>query len=289
MQPASNLRRRRMLAGLASQAAALAWPLAARAEQAPLTLGILPNLSARLLAQQYQPMRQFLASQLGRPVQLATAPDFATFHARAVEGQYGLYVTAANLGALAVADGQAQALGCFEPGIPALALAPSARPQRDAIAALRGHRLALSNPASLVALRGTLWLRDKGLEEGRDYSIVAAPNEDSLARWLQSGDAPLALMSRGEFNQLSDAWRATLEVVEQFATVPGFLVMAPAGSPATEIAALQQALAAFFASPALETFTTATGVRGLREAGRAELAALEPYLEPTRRRIAAVR
>lgn len=288
MQPALPLRRRRILVGLASQAALL-WPLAARAQPAPLTLGVLPNVSARLLAQQYQPLRQFLASQLGRPVQLATAADFAAFHARAIEGQYGLYVTAANLGALAVADGQAQALGIFEPGIPALALAPIDRPQRDAITALRGHRLALANPASLVALRGELWLRDKGLEEGRDYSIAAAPNEDSLSRWLESGDAPLALMSGGEFNQLSDARRAALEVVEQFATVPGFLVMAPARSPAAEITALQQALAAFFTSPALEPFTAATGVRVLREAGRADLAALDIYLEPTRRRMAAMR
>ena len=285
MHTLGSFRRRRVLAALASLTPALH----AAAEPAALTLGILPNVSARLLAQQYQPMRQFLASHLNRPVQLATAPDFATFHARAVEGQYDFYITAANLGALALADGQAQALAFFEPGIPALALALKDRAQRDALAALRGHRLALSNPASLVALRGAEWLREKGLEEGRDYSIVAAPNEDSLARWLQSGDAPSALMSRGEFNQLSDPRRAALDVVAQFATVPGFLVMVPAHRPPADALALHQALQAFFASSALEPFTAATGVRALREAGRADLAALEPYLDATRRRMAASR
>lgn len=285
MQAAVPVRRRHWMLGLASLAA----PLAAQAEPAPLTLGVLPNLSARLLAQQYQPLRQFLAAHLGRPVQVVTAPDFATFHARALDGHYGLYITAANLGALALADGQAQALGFFDPGVAALALAPRDRQQRDAVAALRGQRLALANPASLVALRGAQWLRDKGLEEGRDYTLLAAPNEDSLAHWLAAGDAPLALMSRGEFNQLSEARRAALDVVEEFATLPGFLVLAAARQPAAEVAALHQAMQAFFASPALGAFSAATGVQALREASRGDLAALEPYLEATRRRMAGAR
>ncbi len=287
---ATPVRRRRWMATLACAAA---WSGVHQAqgqtEPTPLLLGVLPNVSPRRLTQQYQPLRAFLETRLSRPVLVVTAPDFNTFHARALEGQYGLYITAANLGALALADGEALALGMFEPGIPALALAPTVRSQVDAIAALRGHTLALSNPASLVALRGATWLRDKGLEEGRDYQLATAPNEDSLARWLDSGDAPLALMSGGEFNQLSDARRKTLEVIEHYATVPGFLALVPARSQPAETAVLQQAMQAFFASPALEAFSAATGVRTLREVGRAQLAMLEPYIDPTRRRMLALR
>jgi len=262
---------------------------AVRGQAAALQLGVLPNVSPRRLATIYQPLRDVLEARLQRPVQVLTAPDFASFHARAVDGQYGLYITAANLGALAIADGQGQGLGQFEPGMPALAVALRTRAAADPVAALRGRRLALANPASLVALRGALWLREQGLEEGRDYTVAAAPNEDSLARWLDSGDAPLALMSRGEFDQLGDARRQTLAVVQQFATVPGFIVLAPAHQPAADVAALQAALQAFFASPALAVFTAATGVRTLRALGRADLAALDVYLEPTRRRLAAAR
>ena len=286
---AASQRRRQHLGSLAGLALAAAWPGAALAQPARLTLGLLPNVSARQLALQYQALRQFLEAHLGRPVQVATAPDFAAFHARAIEGQYDLYVTAANLGALAHSDGQGQAVGQFEPGMQALALAPRARPPGDPVAALRGQHLALSNPVSLVALRGQLWLQERGLLEGRDYQVVHAPNEDSLARWLSAGDAPLALMSRGEFNQLSEARRQLLEVVEPFATVPGFLVMVPMQTPAADLARLQQALKAFFASPELAAFTAATGTRSFREAGPADLAALQPYLEVTRRRMAAMR
>lgn len=286
MNPAPQ-RRRQLLGSLAGLA--LAWPAAALGQAGPLTLGVLPNLSARLLALQYQTLRQFLETHLGRPVQIATAPDFAAFHARAIEGQYGLYVTAANLGALAHGDGQGQVLGQFEPGVQALALALRQRPAGDPVAALRGRRLALSNPVSLLALRGQLWLQERSLLEGRDYQVVHAPNEDSLARWLSTGEAALALMSRGEFNQLSDASRQLLEVVEPVATVPGFLVMVPMQTPTADVARLQLAMKAFFASPDLAAFTAATGIRNFHEAGPAELAALQPYLEATRRRMAAMR
>lgn len=265
---------------------AAAWPGAVLGQSAPLTLGLLPNVSARQLAVQYQGLRQFLEAHLGREVQITTAPDFAAFHARAIDGQYGLYVTAANLGALAHSDGQGQAIGLFEPGIPALAVALRQRAPGDPVAALRGQRLALSNPASLVALRGQVWLQERGLLEGRDYSAVHAPNEDSLVRWLSSGDAPLALMSRGEFNQLSEANRQLLDVVESFATVSGFLVMVPMPTPAAEVARLQRAMKAFFTSPEVAAFTAATGARSFREASPADLAALQPYVEATRRRMA---
>ena len=47
-----------------------------------LEIGILPNISARVLLAQYQPMRTFLTQSLGRPVQLSTAPSWNAFHAR---------------------------------------------------------------------------------------------------------------------------------------------------------------------------------------------------------------
>ena len=278
---------------LGSAAAWLAQPLTGAAQPeasaATLWLGVLPHVSARVLTTHYQPLRDFLQAALGRPVQLVTAADFAAFHARSVEGWYGLWITASNLAALSIHDGHGQALALFEPGIPALAVAPQQRPQADAVAALRGRRLALCNPASLVALRGTTWLREKGLEEGRDYRVVAAPHEDSLARWLDSGAAPLALMSRGEFNQLSPARRQSLAVVQQYATVSGLVVMAPASLGADDTTLLRQALQGFFASPALQAFSATTGVRTARALTDTDLALLDPYLDPTRRRLAATR
>ena len=54
----------------------------------PLELGLLPNISARILLNQYQPMREHLARVLQRPVHLSTAFDWAVFH---VEPGFGLH------------------------------------------------------------------------------------------------------------------------------------------------------------------------------------------------------
>ena len=54
-----------------------------------------------------------LADGLRRPVQVLTAAEFATFHERALAGQYELFVTVPNLGALAVVLGAASAAGAL--------------------------------------------------------------------------------------------------------------------------------------------------------------------------------
>ena len=52
-----------------------------------LALGVVPNVSPRVLAAQYQPLREHLAGALRREVQLVTAPDFASFDQRCRDGQ----------------------------------------------------------------------------------------------------------------------------------------------------------------------------------------------------------
>lgn len=269
--------------------AAALGPVLARAQDRPtMTLGVVPNVSPRLLVATYQPLRQWLEARLAQPVQVLTAPDFASFHQRCAQGHYPGYITTPNLGALAQADADARVLGVFEPGIAALAVAPRGRVDQ-ALTNLRGRKLALANPASLVALRGLAWLQGLGLQAGRDFDVVRAPNEDSLARWLDTGDAPLALMSGGEFSQLSEPRRQLLAVVQQVAMLPGFFAMCPAQQAADDAERWQQALAGFLADPVSHGFRQATGLRGLRPLSRADQAELAPLIDATRQALATVR
>jgi ABC-type phosphate/phosphonate transport system substrate-binding protein len=57
--------------------AALAGAAAAQQAASPaFVLGVLPNVSARVIATTYQPMQAYLQRELGRPVEVATAQDF---------------------------------------------------------------------------------------------------------------------------------------------------------------------------------------------------------------------
>ena len=60
--------------------AALCAPaLAQQPAPAAFNLGVLPNISARLILGQYQPLSEFFARQLGRKVEIVTAANFKAF------------------------------------------------------------------------------------------------------------------------------------------------------------------------------------------------------------------
>lgn len=269
------------LAGAAGRAGAQASAGRAGATGA-LTIGVLPNVSARILLTTYQPMREYFEAALAQPVGIATAADFPTFSRRTLAGEYDLVVIAPNLGRVAEVDAGWQPLAIYEPGIPAVMVALKSNPNDDP-AQLRGKSLAMANPQSLVALVGQDWLRDRGLRSGQDFRPVLAANDDSLGVLLRSGDAPWAVMSMGEFNAKSPALRETLRIVSVVARLPGFLVMGnPRLSPALR-ERLQSLILAFPPTEPGRRFLGQSGFTGIRPVSQADLQFLDPYLEVTRR------
>ncbi len=265
-----------LLAGLG------AWvPARAQVDAQRLTLGVLPNVSARLILSAYQPMREHFERALQRPVEVVTAPDFRTFSQRTLEGAYDVVVIAPNLGRVAQLDAGWEPLAIYEPRIPAIAVALKDN-RDDSPSQLRGKALALANPQSLVALVGLEWLRAQGLQVGRDFRTVLAANDDSLGTLLRSGEAPLAVMSQGEFNAKPAAMRENLRVVSVIARVPGFLVM---GNPRLPPELRQRVRTLMLGFPATEDgrrFFSLSGFANIRAVEEADLRFVDPYNETTR-------
>ena len=106
------------------------------------TIGVLPNVSARVILQNYQPMRAFFERELKRRVEIATASDFRSFSAATIRGDYQMVVTAANLGRVAQLDAGWEAIAVYEPAIPGLLVAGSEN-ANVSLEQLRGKSLAL--------------------------------------------------------------------------------------------------------------------------------------------------
>lgn len=246
-----------------------------------LTVGVLPNVSARVIVANYQPLRAYLGREFGRPVEIATANGFRGFHESTLRGDYDLVVTAANLGRIAQLDARWEPVAIYEPTIPAV-LVTAADASDGAPSRLRGKVLALSNPQSLVALRGLQWLQEQGLAAGRDFRIVHAPNEDSLGALIRSGEAPMAIMSGGEFRQIGEPVRKTLRIAAEIGRVPGFWVMANPRLSADERRQLAASLLAFPESGEGKAFLKATGFQNIRALSATEQAALDPFVTATR-------
>ena len=259
------------------------WATSARAQTTTaLEIGVLPNISARLLMAQYQPMRDYLSRELARPVQISTAPNWNAFHQRTLALQYDLVVTAANLARLAQIDRGFVPLISYAPAIKGMVISASRAPLK-AVADLRGQTLVLSNPQSLVTLRGMQWLADSGLQRERDFKTISTPTDDSVGNVVVRGDAIAAMLSGGEYRAIPDAARAQLTTLSVFAEVPGFVLMASPRMPASEQRALKDRLLAF-AGGAEEgkAFFAASGFAGMREAPAGLMESLDSFVEATR-------
>jgi phosphonate transport system substrate-binding protein len=277
--------RRRALRGASGLMGGLALGqgLSARAQSAPVfTIGVLPNVSARLIFAAYQPMREHFERELGQKVEIATAPEFRTFSERTFRGDYQMVVIAPNLGRVAQLDAGWEVLGVYEPRIPALAVAAIENPDNSP-SQLKGRALALANPQSLVALVGLDWVRQHGLVLGTDFRTVVTANDDSLGAVLRSGEAPIAIMSRGELRAKPPEMQARLRVVHEIAQVPGFFVMAHPQSDAALRRRLRALLLGFPSTDDGRRFIGLSGFSSIREVTEADLRFLDPYTELTRR------
>lgn len=247
----------------------------------PFTIGVLPNVNARLIINSYQPMRSYFQRELKRSIEVATAADFSSFHEFTRRGEYDLIVTAPNLGRVAQTDFNWQPLAMYEPKIPALLVA-MADNTHAAPLQLRGKSIAMANPQSLVALVGLKWLDEQGLKLGRDFKILTTANDDSLGAVLKTGEAPLAIMSMGEFRAKPEQFRKSLRIVTEIAKLPGFLVMA---NPTLSAADAQRVKALILAFPLTEDgkkFFALSGFSHIRETNESELKFLDKFTDETR-------
>ena len=267
----------------ASFTAAISLAAAAHAQGTPetFTIGVLPNVSARVILANYAPMREYFERELKRKVEIATAADFRAFSAATLHGDYQLAVTAANVGRVNQLDGKWEPIAIYEPAIPGLLVAGAANTD-NTVQQIKGKSLALANPQSLVALVGLKWLRDQGLQADRDFKITRAGNDDSLGTLIRSGEAPMAIMSMGEFRAISEETRKTLKIVTEFAKVPGFWLMANPKLSASERDRVKALLLQFPKTEDGKKFFSMAGFAKIRDISAAEQRPLDDFVEPTR-------
>lgn len=247
-----------------------------------LEVGVLPNLSTRILMTQYSPLRDYLARTLHRPVRVSTAPDWARFTRRGLDGDYDVVVTAAHLARLLQVDAGLVPVGRFTPDITALLIARSDTPVTR-LADLRGKTLTLPNLHSLVALQTLRRLADLGLHPGSDLTVITTPRDDSVGNLLLRGEATAAALSAGEFRTIPEDIRRQLKTVQPLTDVPGFIVLAAPRLGTDDIDRLRQALAAFPASSEGQRFAELTGFTGLIAVDATLMKSLDVHLPDARR------
>jgi phosphonate transport system substrate-binding protein len=262
----------------------LCLPSPARAEDIrPLELGVVPNLSARVLLVQYQPLRQFLERELNRPVRLSTATSWLDFDQRMKKHELDIAVTSANWARLAQLDLGYEPIGAWMPNLKGYIVHEKKKPLTT-INDLRGKSLAMSNEYSIVAMQGLKWLQERNLVRNKDFKTTRAAADDSVGHLILRGDAIAALCSNGEFKNIPEDVRNQLEIFTEVADVSAFIALTSPKISAEETKAIRAAFVKFVnEAEEGKTFFSQTGIKGMLWPNQIDMKALDSFVQETRR------
>lgn len=273
---AARLTRRHALA-----AVLLGMGAPASAQAPPLRIGVLPTLGVGLLMSNYQPLREFLAFELNRPVEMYTSKDLPGFHRDTLEGRYDVVVSAAHLARLAQRDaGWIPVATYAAENHPVLLV--SRRSPLNSVRQLVGRQVVVNSRSALVVIAAMQWLAEQGLNVGRDYELVELATFSSAVQALQRDEAALALVADLSLRQVPSA---VVDQVQVWRTLPAVPSLMWSVSPRLQgqSGVIRTTLLKF--TPALaqgEKFYNATGFGGMRGVTDDMLRALDPYADRAR-------
>lgn len=259
-------------------------PLSALAQDAPLRLGLFPNLTARVLLEAYQPLADHLTRVLKRPVYLETAPDFPSFVSRTREGRYDLLLTAPHLAYLAQAETGYRPLLTYKKPVQGLLVVRKDSPYRS-LAELKGKTIAMADPLAIVVMMMETELEKAGLQDGRDYKRIEAESHNNAVLLVVQGKAEAGVLGVLPYQRLPDETRRAVRVLATTRPVLGQVYLTRPGMQDAEVRALRAALEGFAATPAGQAFFAKGDLGGLEPVTPQELKRYQPFGEEAGRRL----
>ena len=263
-------------------------PALLHADPPPLIFGVFPNLSAKLLIETYRPMADALQNQLGRPVELYSAPGFATFVARTRGGEYDILLTAPHLAWLARQDaGYRPLLKYAEPVRGVLIVKDDSLIQ--GIEQLRGNTLAISDPLAVAVIAMLAQIQSRGLKPGVDFPAENAHTHSNAAIRVFNGAAAAAIIGSQPYRHLPPDVKAHLRVIAETPPLSSQMFLTHPRLSDSEALAIRQALQAFAVSPSGRAFMAHGGFGGLAEVDGRELREFGSYAEQVEQALREVR
>lgn len=259
----------------------LASPFTATAQQAepePLKLGVFPYVTPVQLVKFHNPLRTFLQETLGRPVVLETAPSFPEFVARTRQARYDYVLTAPHLGRLAeVRDGHHPLVKTGHQ-VQGVYLVPKDSPIRT-LADLEGKSIMMVGEAAILTQLAVHQLAGLGLRDGENLEIRRTRTHNNAMYASLRGDADVSLTGILLFEKIQLQEKEKVRVLDKTPGVPGFILLAAPEVPENERDKVRQALLGFVDRPESADYFKMTGFRALLPIDRAEMEALDPYIE----------
>lgn len=245
-------------------------------------IGVHPIHSMRTLAQRFEPLRAHLEAQLGRPVYVESAVDFAEYYARTLRGDFDLAIIPAHFARLAQKDKGFQPLIQFRPDNDARLVSNVERPLAD-MGLMQNQRLAVIDPLAVTVLAIQAQLRGQGLEAGRDYSVMTYSNHASVVQAVAEGLAMAGVTTTHGLKQVPDALRERIRTELHITGIPSFVGLARPDLPPAEARKLRELLLNFASARAGQDFLKGLAFTGFVPADEKRLRRVDAYLKETRK------
>lgn len=248
------------------------------AGERPLTLAVVPYLSARAIVQLYRPLQDHLERTLQRPVRLVSAPDYLTYLDKTAKREYDVVATSPAFGRLAQVETGYVPLLRAQNSLEVLLVTLKDSPVQD-VASLRGQTIATTDALATLTLAGQRALKERGLVPGRDVTVRATNSHANSLAAVQRGDAMAAISSSTTLRQIPAAAAEQLRVITVLSTTTPLMYMAsPVLAPA-EVEALRRTMMEFAnATPAGQKFVAELGHGGLAPLSARDMASLDPLV-----------
>lgn len=255
------------------------------AEPQPLEIGIFPAFSTRAILSTYQPLRDYLADRLKRPVVLVTAPDYRTFIARTQRGEYRVVVTAPHFARLAQVEAGYVPLVRVKRELRGIIVV-----RRDSgiatVADLRGKTVGTPDNLAIITMLGEQLLRAQGMEPGKDVEVRHFASFNSAMLAVHGGKASAAVTAPTALTQMAPEVRDNLREIATTAAVPHVMYLAHPQVPPEEVRQLRELLVDFEKQqPGGVEFFRQTGFVGLEPPAPEQLRTLDPYVAMLKRRL----
>jgi phosphonate transport system substrate-binding protein len=250
-------------------------PCALHAET-DITLGVFPYVTAGQLAEFHAPLKNYIAKSLGRPTVLVTAPDFLTFDERTHLGEYDLILTAPHFGRLAERRDAYRRVARTLHNVQAVVLVPKDSDIRQ-LADLKGKRIMVAQPVSVIYQLAVEMLKQKGLMPGKNITIIDTRTHNNAMYAPLRNEADAGVTGILLWEKFTGKEKDRLRVIATTRGVPGFMLMAHPRMAKRDVDKLRQALLSFHKTPNGELYFSGAGLKGFGPIDDASMRSLDPY------------
>jgi len=191
----------------------------------PLVLGIIPYVSPEILVRHQKELKDHLEQGLGQPISIVTAKNFMVFINNAKAGAYDLVYAPPHLALFLEREYGYQRIAMTTHQKRGLFIVRKNAPYTQ-LSDLRNTRIALVPALSLNSQMARKELRDAGLYENKDYTVVKVKNFSIALFSVVNNDSDAALSGVKPWRSFDKQYKNGLKVLARTRIMQGFMIMA---------------------------------------------------------------